>query len=56
MSGTRMLLKKSCIQKVKYGTIIKFERIIEAVFENPKADQNTLFRKYVIFEPPRLYF
>ena len=27
-----------------------------AIFENPKADQNTLFRKYVIFEPPRLYF
>ena len=23
---------------------------------NTKADQNTLFRKYVFFEPPRLYF
>ena len=24
-------------------------------FQKP-ADQNTLFRKYVIFEPPRVYF
>ena len=29
---------------------------MKAIFENPKADQNTLFCKYVIFEPPRLYF
>ena len=50
-----MILKKSIIQRVKYGTIIKLERIIKAVLENPKADQNTLSRKYVIFEPPRLY-
>ena len=28
----------------------------KAIFENPKADQNTLFCKYVFFEPPRLYF
>ena len=53
---TRMVLKKSSIQRVKYGTIIKCEGIIKAVFENPKADQNTLFCKYVIFEPLRLYF
>ena len=34
--------------------MIKCEGIIKAILENPKADQNTLFRKYVIFEPPRL--
>ena len=51
-----MVLKKSSIQRVKYGTIIKCEGIIKAIFENPKVDQNTLFRKYVIFEQPRLYF
>ena len=51
-----MVLKKSSIQRVKYGTIIKCEGIIKAIFEDPKADHNTLFRKYVIFEPPRLYF
>ena len=51
------LTTKSSIQRVKYGTIIKCEGItIKAMFKNPKADQNTLFRKYVIFEPPRLYF
>ena len=50
----RMVLKKSSIQRVKYGTI-KCEGIIKAVFINPKADQNTLFHKYVIFSP-RLYF
>ena len=26
------------------------------ILENPKADQNTLFRRYVIFEPPRVNF
>ena len=46
--------KKSSIQRVKYGTIIKCEGIIKAIFENPKAD--TLFCKYVIFEPPRVYY
>ena len=45
----RMVLKKSSIQRVKYGTIIKCEEIIKAVFKNPKADQNTLFHKYVFF-------
>ena len=30
--------------------IIKCEGIIKEIFENPKADQNTLFRKYVIFD------
>ena len=35
---TLMLLKKkSSIQRVKYGTIIKCEGIIKAMFENPKA-------------------
>ena len=29
---------------------------IGAILENPKAGQNMLFRIYVIFEPPRLYF
>ena len=48
-----MVLKKSSIQRVKYGTIIKCEGIIKAIFENTKADQNTLFHKYVIFEPSR---
>ena len=45
--------KRSSIQRVKYGTLIKSEGIIhvKAILENPKADQNTLFRKYVIFEP-----
>ena len=32
------------------------EGIIKAIFENPKADQNPLFHRYVIFQPPRLYF
>ena len=32
------------------------ERIIKAIFENPKADQNALFGKYVIFQTPRVYF
>ena len=34
------------------GGIIKCEGIInfKAIFENPKANENTLFRKYVIFE------
>ena len=43
---TLMVLKESSIQGVKYGTLIKCEGII--VLENPKADQNTLFHKYVI--------
>ena len=30
--------------------------IIKAIFENPKADQNTLFRRYAIFETHRVYF
>ena len=51
-----MVLKKSSTQRVKYGAMIKCEGIIKAIFENPKADQNTLFRKYIIFETPRLYF
>ena len=33
---------------------MKCEGIIKATFENTKADQNTLFLKYVIFEPPKL--
>ena len=41
---TLMVLKKSCIQGVKFGTIINCEGIIKAILENPKADQNTLFR------------
>ena len=53
---TLMVPKKSSIQNVKYGTIIKCEGIIKAMLENPKADQNTLLRRYVIFEPPTLYF
>ena len=40
---TRMVLKKSSIQRVKYGRMIKCEGIIKTIFENPKADQNTLF-------------
>ena len=52
-----MVLKKSSIQRVKYGTIIKCEGIIKAILENPKADQYTLFSRYhVIFEPPTVYF
>ena len=51
-----MVLKKSSIQRVKYGTLIKCEGIIKAILENPKADENTLFRRYVMFEPPRVYF
>ena len=43
--------KKSSIQRVKYGTIIKCEGIIQPMFENPKANKNTLFRKYASFEP-----
>ena len=43
-----MVLQKFSIQGLKYGTIIKCEGIIKVIFENPKADQNTLFGKYVI--------
>ena len=43
MFDTRMVLKKSSIQRVKYGTVIKSEGIIKSIFENLKADQNTLF-------------
>ena len=50
-----MALKKTSIQRVKYDTMIKCEGIIKAMLENPKADQNTLFVMYVIFEPPRVY-
>ena len=54
---TWIALKNSSTQRVKYGTImITCEGIIKARFENPIADQNTLFCKYVILEPPRLYF
>ena len=35
--------KKSSIQRVKYGTIIKCEEIIKAILGNPKADQYALF-------------
>ena len=38
------------------ASIIKCEGIIIDILENPKADQNTLFCKYVIFEPPILCF
>ena len=48
--------KNSSIQRVKFGTIIKCEGIINAILENPKSDQNTIFRIYVIFEPSRVYF
>ena len=41
---------------VKYSTIIKCEGIKQAIRENPNADQNTLLRRYVSFEPPRVYF
>ena len=34
---------------------LKYEGIIKAIFEKPKLIK-ILFRKYVIFEPPRLYF
>ena len=51
---TRMVLKKSNMQRVKYGTIIKCYGIIKSIFENQKADQNTLFCKYVLCQPPVL--
>ena len=51
-----VLKKKSSIQRVKYGTIRKCEGTIKAIVENTKDDQNTLFRRYVIFEPHRGYF
>ena len=38
-----MVMKNSSIQRVKYGTILKSEGIIKAIFENPKADQNIFF-------------
>ena len=45
-------------QRVKYDAIIKCEGIIKAILENPKSDQNTctLFRKYIRFQTPRVYF
>ena len=48
--------KNSAFKTVKYGKIIKHEGIIKAILENSKADHNTLFRRYVIFEQPRVYF
>ena len=39
--------KKSIIQRVKYDTIIKYDGVIETILENPKADQNTLFHRYM---------
>ena len=45
---------KFLIQNREYG--FKCEGIIKAILENLKADQNTLFRRYVNFEPPRGYF
>ena len=45
MSGLiwiQTVLKKPSILRVKYGILIKCEGIIKAIFENPKADQNTL--------------
>ena len=56
MFDTLMVVKKKNIQRGKYGTIIKCEGIINSILENPKADQNTLFRRYVVFEAPRVYF
>ena len=50
------VLARKLYQLLVYGTIIKCEVIIKAILENPKADQNTLFRKCVVFEPPRVYF
>ena len=46
---TQMVLKKSSIQIVKYGSIIKCERIInfKAILENPKADKIHFFRRYM---------
>ena len=41
-----MILKKSSTQRVKYGTLIKFEGILKSIFENTRDDQNTLFGKY----------
>ena len=38
----------------KYGTLLNCEG--KTKMENPKADQNTLFCKYLIFEKPRDYF
>ena len=32
----------------KYGILPKFEGLIKATLENPKADQNSLFHKFVI--------
>ena len=32
-------LKKSSIQRVQYGTIIKCEEIIKTILKSPKADQ-----------------
>ena len=48
-----------CIKKIQHPKSKiwhnnKHRGIVKAIFETPKADQNTLFRKYVIFEPPRL--
>ena len=45
---TLMVLKKSSTQRVKYGK--QCEEKVKAIFENPKADQNTLLCKYVIFQ------
>ena len=44
-------IEKFSIQRVKYGTIKKVSGI-KAILENPKADQSTLFCRYVINEPP----
>ena len=39
-----------------FKELIKFEGMIKAILENPKAYQNTLFRRYVIFQLPSVYF
>ena len=51
-----MVLKKNLASRVKYGTLIKCEGIIKAILENPKADQITIFHRYVIFESPTVHF
>ena len=50
----RMLYQHNSV--FKYGTLMKWEGIIKAILENPKADQNTLFSKYLNYETTTVYF
>ena len=38
-------IERKSIQRFKFGTIVKCQGKIKSILENPKADQNILFRR-----------